>query len=79
LKRAQDLLGRMHDHEVLIARTRAVQATAQAPSLKLSGDLDQLVRRLEMECRLLHGHYMAARGQLAEICERVERRASRAA
>ena len=79
LKKAQDLLGRMHDLEVLMARTRAVQATSQAPSLKLSGELDQLVRRLEMECRLLHGHYMAERSQLLEICERVERHASRAA
>jgi CHAD domain-containing protein len=79
LKRAQDLLGRMHDLEVLIARTRAVQGTSQAPSLRLSGDLDQLVRRLEMECRLLHGHYMAARPQLLEICDRVEKHAVRAA
>jgi hypothetical protein len=45
----------------------------------LSGDLDQLVRRLEMECRLLHGHYMAARPQLLEICDRVEKHAVRAA
>src|SRR5262245_7631010 len=36
LKRVQDLLGRMHDHEMLIARTRAVQSTAGAPNLKLS-------------------------------------------
>ena len=79
LKKAQDLLGRMHDLEVLIARTRAVQATSQALSLKLSGELDQLVRRLEMECRLLHGHYMASRAQLVEICDRVEKHASRAA
>ena len=79
LKRAQDLLGRMHDLEVLIARTRAVQGTAPAPNLKLSGDLDQLVRRLEMECRLLHGHYMATRSQLVEICDRVEKHAVRAA
>ena len=31
LKRAQDLLGRMHDLEVLIARTRAVQGVAERP------------------------------------------------
>ena len=79
LKRAQDLLGRMHDLEMLITRTRAVQGTSQAPDLRLSGDLDHLVRTLEMECRLLHGHYMAARPQLLDVCERVERHASRAA
>jgi CHAD domain-containing protein len=79
LKRVQDILGHLHDLEVLIARTRAVQATSQAPDLRLSGDLDLLVRHLELECRVLHGHYMAARPQLIEICDRVERHASRAA
>jgi CHAD domain-containing protein len=79
LKRAQDLLGRMHDLEMLITRTRAVQGTPQAQDLRLSGELDQLVRVLEMECRLLHGQYMATRGQLLDVCERVERHASRAA
>lgn len=68
LKAAQDLLGRMHDLEVLIARVRAVQGSAQAPSLSLSGDLDRLVRRLETECRQLHGHYMAMRKSLLAIC-----------
>jgi CHAD domain-containing protein len=79
LKRAQDLLGRMHDLEVLIARTRAVQASPESPNLRLSGDLDRLVRRLETECRLLHGHYMASRSQLVDICDRIDARAARAA
>jgi CHAD domain-containing protein len=69
LKRAQDLLGRMHDHEVLIARTRAVQGAPSAPSLRLSADLDELVRRLETECRQLHGHYIASRRSLLAICD----------
>src|SRR5215204_1083472 len=42
LKRAQDLLGRMHDLEVLIARTRGVQGAASPPTLRLSAELDQL-------------------------------------
>ena len=79
LRRAQDLLGRMHDLEVLIARTRAVQGSSGAPNLRLSGDLDSLVRRMETECRLLHGQYMASRGVLLDICERVELTAERAA
>jgi CHAD domain-containing protein len=71
LKRMQDLLGRMHDLEVLIARTRALQGSSSAPSLRLSAELDQLVRRLETECRQLHGQYIAARPSLAAICEHV--------
>jgi CHAD domain-containing protein len=72
LKQAQDLLGRMHDLEVLIARTRGVQSAPNAPNLRLSADLDRLVRRLETECRQLHGHYMASRHKLVTICERAE-------
>jgi CHAD domain-containing protein len=66
----QDTLGRMHDLEVLIARTRAVQGAPGAPTLKLSGELDRLVRRFETECRQLHAHYMTSRRQLIDICER---------
>jgi CHAD domain-containing protein len=72
LKEAQDLLGRMHDLEILIARTRAVQGSPIGTNLRLSGDLDRLVRRLETECRQLHGHYMALRHKLLAICDRVE-------
>jgi CHAD domain-containing protein len=70
LAMVQDALGRMHDLEILIARTRGVQGASGAPALKLSGELDRLVRRFETECRLLHGQYMASRRALLEICER---------
>jgi CHAD domain-containing protein len=77
LKEAQDLLGRMHDLEVLIARTRAVQGAASAPNLRVSAHLDRLVRRLENECRQLHGQYMASRNKLFAICDHVEHTADR--
>jgi CHAD domain-containing protein len=70
LSKVQNALGRMHDLEVLIARTRAVQGAAGAPTLKLSGELDRLVRRFETECRQLHAQYMASRRALTDICER---------
>jgi hypothetical protein len=75
----QDLLGRMHDLEMLIARTRAVQGRAGAPNLKLSGDLDRLVRRLENECRRLHVRYMNERKALRGICDYVTAREARLA
>jgi CHAD domain-containing protein len=71
LKTAQDLLGRMHDREVLIARTRSIQGSPGASNLKVSSDLDRLVRRLENECRQLHGHYMALRRDLLSLCHRL--------
>lgn len=71
LKKAQDLLGRMHDLEVLIARTRGVQGSSSAPTLKMSGQLDRFVRQLENECRQLHGQYIALRQPLLTLCEQV--------
>jgi CHAD domain-containing protein len=71
LRNAQDLLGRMHDLEVLIARTREIQSSPGASTLKVSADLDRLVRRLENDCRQLHGHYMASRKGLLSLCNRL--------
>lgn len=71
LKKAQDLLGRMHDLEILIARTRTLQGATTPPPLRLSADLDLLVRSLETECRQLHGSYMSMRPSLLAICEHV--------
>jgi hypothetical protein len=53
---------------VLIARVRAVQGS-RAPNLRLSADLDRLVRRLETECRQIHGQYMARRKRLLAIAD----------
>src|SRR4029079_13177971 len=77
LKRVQDLLGRMHDLEMLIVRTRAIQSRAGVPSLNLSGDLDRLVRKLENECRRLHARYMNERKSLLRICDYVSAREAR--
>lgn len=76
LQHAQDLLGRMHDLERLIARTREVQAQPGAASLRHSAELDRLVRRLEVECREQHAHYISLRIPLLAICERARRLAT---
>jgi hypothetical protein len=84
LKESQDLLGRIRDLEILIARTRAVQGAPGAPNLKLSAELDRIVRRFENDCRQLHGHYMSSRQSLLSICDHAiaaadPKRAARAA
>jgi CHAD domain-containing protein len=71
LKAAQDELGRLHDLEVLIDRTRAVQADLAASSRRLAGELDRLVRALEDECRQIHATYLASRRALVAICAAV--------
>ncbi|MDP1569383.1 MAG: CHAD domain-containing protein, partial [Vicinamibacterales bacterium] len=71
LKAAQDELGRLHDLEVLIDHTRAVQADLAASSRRVATDLDRLVRALEEECRQLHAGYLASRRALLAICDAV--------
>jgi CHAD domain-containing protein len=74
LKSAQALLGRMHDLDVLITLARTIQSSPGAATLEMSADLDQLVRRLEIECRQLHGRYVASRKHLLTLCARLAAR-----
>lgn len=71
LKHQQDLLGRIHDIEVLIDRTRGVQASLASSSRRGTAELDQLVRVLEDECRQRHADYMHARPAMLRLCESV--------
>ena len=71
LKRGQDLLGRMHDLQVLIDRARQVQASLSPPNLAVWRELDALVVSLEDECRRLHARYVRARTSFAGVAERL--------
>jgi CHAD domain-containing protein len=71
LKRGQDLLGRMHDLQVLIERVRQVQASLTPPNLTVWRDLDALIMLLEDDCRLLHARYMRARETLTPLGEKL--------
>lgn len=71
LKKQQDLLGRMHDLEVLIDRTRRVQERLAANDRRGTAELDALVRLLEDECREGHAAYMHGRPSLLRLCESV--------
>jgi len=71
LKETQDLLGRLHDLQVLTDRSRVLQAAMKPARLTVWNELHILQRALEDECRTLHGHYMARRDGLLQICEAV--------
>jgi CHAD domain-containing protein len=71
LKRAQEILGRMHDFQILIDRVRQVQATLVPPRLATWRALDALVTSLDEDCRVLHGRYMRTRSRLETIAERL--------
>jgi CHAD domain-containing protein len=72
LKHAQDLLGRMHDLQVLLERVRAVQAALDPPNLSAWRELDALVTSLERACRRLHARYVRERATLLTICGRFD-------
>jgi CHAD domain-containing protein len=71
LKAQQDLLGRMHDLEILIERTRAVQASLTSRNRRAMAELDGLIRVLEDECREGHAAYMRTRVALLKLCDAV--------
>ena len=70
LKRSQELLGRMHDVQMLIDQVRQTQASLAPPSVTVWRDLDTLVASLEDDCRRLHARYMRQRDELSAVAER---------
>ena len=76
LKRGQDLLGRMHDLQILIDRVRQLQASLAPPSLTVWRDLDALIASLEDECRRLHARYMRLRDMIGAIAATIGARAA---
>jgi CHAD domain-containing protein len=70
LKRTQELLGRMHDVQVLIDEARQTQTSLAPPSVSVWRDLDTLVTSLEDDCRRLHAKYMKLRHDLEAVVQR---------
>ena|SRR5687767_6052984 len=71
LKVQQDLLGRMHDLEILIDRARGVQTTLTPRDRRGMAELKKLIRVLEDECRAGHAAYMRARPALLKTCDAI--------
>jgi CHAD domain-containing protein len=78
LRREQELLGRLHDQQVLIDRVRVMQASLTPPDLLAWRELDSLVRSLENSCRLLHARYVRDRQGLLALCDRLIARSASA-
>lgn len=58
-KRMQDLLGRLHDLQVLHSHVAAVQADPPTTTVA-DASFEQIARSIEEECRHLHARYVAA-------------------
>jgi CHAD domain-containing protein len=70
LRQAQDVLGRMHDLQVLIDRVRQIQASAGS-DLRTERELEAIVDMLENDCRRLHARYVRERTALGALCARL--------
>jgi CHAD domain-containing protein len=71
LKTGQDLLGRLHDLDVLLEWGRDVQASLSPPHLTVWRELGSLVHAVELDCRQLHARYMRDRAKLIAIADRM--------
>jgi CHAD domain-containing protein len=76
LRRGQDLLGRLHDLQVLAGRVLKSRAAAAPTDLRLAEELDGLQMTLDDTCRRLHARYMKSREALEAICSRLARNGS---
>jgi CHAD domain-containing protein len=79
LKRGQDVLGRLHDVQMLIDQVRQTQASLAPPSVTVWRELDTLIASLEDDCRRLHARYMRLRDALTALVERRGQRAQASA
>ena len=71
LKAVQDLLGRLHDFEMLLVRAREAQASVSPPDLAAWRDLGSVIHIVQDECRRLHARYMHDRSGLRAIAHRM--------
>jgi CHAD domain-containing protein len=74
LKEKQDVLGRMHDLQMLTARARRLEAAPDESGASVAA-LSTLVDALEDECRRLHARYLSERGALEALAMRLAGRA----
>ena len=73
LKRHQDILGRLHDLQVLMERVRQIQPSLALPDVTMWRRVDALLTTLENDCRRLHAKFMHQQNSVRAICERVSR------
>jgi CHAD domain-containing protein len=78
LKRAQGLLGRLHDLHVLLDRVRDLQVSLTPPNVAVWPELDRVIAAVENSCRRRHARYMRERGALETISEQLAARPPRA-
>jgi CHAD domain-containing protein len=66
IKRAQEMLGKLHDLQVLQVHVAAVQAEPRTGRPQSRAALESLARHIEDQCRHLHGRYIASASVLRD-------------
>jgi CHAD domain-containing protein len=79
LRRTQDILGRLHDVQVLLDRIRAMDRGDGSPSVVRPREYSRVVNLLETRCRRLHARFLRERPALIALCDRLARPPSRLA
>jgi CHAD domain-containing protein len=67
IKRAQDLLGKLHDLQVLQTHISAVQINGDAARPEPRAALDALAAHVEGQCRHLHAKYLSSCAALRDV------------
>jgi CHAD domain-containing protein len=67
MKRAQDMLGKLHDLQVLQSHVAAVQARPESRLWQSHVAMEDLSRHIEERCRHLHGRYVVLVPALRDI------------
>jgi CHAD domain-containing protein len=77
LRRAQDVLGRLHDLQMLGDRARDIQVSMTPPDLEQWREIDTFLAALEEDCRRLHARYVLEAAALTALCSRVTDRSQK--
>jgi CHAD domain-containing protein len=75
LRNAQDLLGGLHDLQILQAHVQALAARAVADR-RARRELERIVATFETECRARHAEFLRHRDALAALATRINREAA---
>ena len=67
IKRAQDMLGKLHDLQVLQSHVAAVEADPESNRAQSREAMEDLSRHIEDQCRHLHGRYVALLPALRDV------------
>jgi CHAD domain-containing protein len=73
IKRAQEMLGKLHDLQVLQGHVAAVQSGPTTSRAHSREALEDLARYIEDQCRHLHGRYVALVPALRELTSAVRK------